>query len=288
VVPFLSAVFLKSGPLLLCRIHNRASRRDLTPDTFNIGLFPNWAWAWPVNRRIIYNRASVDLDGNPWDPQKPVIKWDATKKAWLGDVPDGPAPPMNQGGYYPFIMEPNGEGRIFGPGLSDGPLPEHYEPWESPIPNPLSQQQSDPTFYIWRPSEQAIPSEFPIVGTTYRVCEHWLGGQMSRNSPWLVEMMPEAFIEISEELAAEKGITNGGYAIVTSTRGEVRMKAVVTKRFKPFQLDGKLVHQIGVVFHWGYVGLSKGDSGNILTPEIGDANTMIPEYKAFLCDVRKG
>jgi formate dehydrogenase major subunit len=148
-------------------------------------------------------------------------------------------------------------------------------------------QQNNPAFFIWRPAEQGTTAEFPIVGTTYRVCEMWLGGQMTRNSPWLVEMMPEPFIEISEELAAEKGIVNGAYAVVTSTRGQIRVKAVVTKRFKPFQMNGKKVHQIGVVYHWGYVGLSTGDSGNLLTPEVGDANTMIPEYKAFLCNVRR-
>jgi formate dehydrogenase-N alpha subunit len=267
---------------------NRASLRSRVPGPFDIELFPKWAWSWPVNRRIIYNRASVDLDGNPWEPNKPVIEWDASAKKWIGDVPDGGAPPMNQGGYKPFIMLADGLSHLFGPGLADGPLPVHYEPWESPIQNPAYKQQSNPAFYIWRPAEQASPSDFPIVATTYRVCEMWLGGQMTRNSPWLVEMMPEPFIEISEELAADKGIANGDYAIVTSTRGQVRMKAVVTKRFKPFQMNGTKVHQIGVVYHWGYVGLSTGDSGNILTPEVGDANTMIPEYKAFLCNVSRG
>jgi formate dehydrogenase major subunit len=267
---------------------NRASRRDLTPGPFNIQLFPSWAWAWPVNRRIIYNRASVDLDGNPFEPDKPVIKWDAVNKKWLGDVPDGGAAPMNQGGYKPFIMLADGLSHLFGPGLADGPLPTHYEPWESPIQNPLYKQQSNPSFYIWNPSKQANNSQFPVVATTYRVCEHWLGGQMTRNSPWLVEMMPEPFIEISEELAANRGITNGSFAVVKSPRGQIRVKALVTKRFKPFQMNGQVVHQIGIVYHWGYVGLSTGDSGNLLTPEVGDANTMIPEYKAFLVDVQKG
>jgi formate dehydrogenase-N alpha subunit len=265
---------------------NRASRRDLTPGPFFIEMLPNWGWAWPLNRRIIYNRASVDLDGVPWDKEHPVIWWKNGK--WLGDVPDGGAPPMNQGGYYPFIMKPDGFAHQFGPGLDDGPLPEHYEPWESPLNNPLSKQQNNPVFYIWKSAEQGHPDQYPIVGTTYRVCEQWLGGQMTRNIPWLNEMMPEAFIEISEELAAEKGIANGAWATVESPRGEVRMKAMVTKRFKPFQVGGKTVHQIGVVWHWGYIGLSTGDSGNILTPYVGDANTMIPEYKAFLCNVRKG
>ncbi len=264
---------------------NRMSRRDRTPGPFEINMHPNWAWVWPLNRRIIYNRASVDLDGVPWDQDRPVIWW--RNEEWVGDVPDGAAPPMNQGGYLPFIMKPDGVGLFYGPGLADGPLPWHYEPWESPIDNPVSKQQLDPAFHIFRPAERADRQQFPIVGTTYRVSEHWLGGQMSRNSPWLNQMMPEPFMEMSEELAAEKGIDNGDYAIVSSTRGDVKMKTVVTKRFRPFEVGGQTVHQIGVVWHWGYVGLSTGDSGNILTPHEGDANTTIPEYKAFLCDVRK-
>ncbi len=268
---------------------NRASLRDLTPGKFNIGLYPKWSWCWPVNRRIIYNRASVDLDGKPWDSQQPVIKWNAVTGKWDGDVPDGGAPPMNQGGYYPFIMKPEGHSRIFGAGRADGPFPEHYEPWESPVDNLLSGTQNDPAFKIWAGpmNDKGTADKYPIVCSTYRLSEQWQGGQMSRNLPWLVEMQPEPFVEMSEELAEEKGIKNGEKVIVESARGQVNVVAMVTKRFKPFQLNGKRVHQVGVPWHWGYIGLSTGDSANLLTPHVGDANTMIPEYKAFLVEVRK-
>ena len=267
---------------------NRASRRDLTPGPFDIGLYPNFAWCWPVNRRIIYNRASVDLNGVPWDKEHPVIWWQGDK--WVGDVPDGGWPPMAvdpEKTKYPFIMKAEGHARLFGPGMAEGPLPEHYEPWEAPVENVLSKQQNNPAFKIWRPDEQGTPDKYPIVCSTYRVCEHWQGGQMTRNMPWVIEAMPEPFVEMSEELATEKGIANGEKVIVESTRGQVYMVAVVTKRFKPFQMNGKKVHQVGIPWHWGYTGLSTGDSANTLTPHVGDANTMIPEYKAFLVNVRK-
>jgi formate dehydrogenase-N alpha subunit len=281
-----------SGNWLYCASYtedgNMAARRDLTPGPFDIGLYPKWAWCWPVNRRIIYNRASVDLNGEPWDKEHPVIWWQGDK--WVGDVPDGGWPPMAvdpEKTKYPFIMKPEGHARFFGPGMAEGPLPEHYEPWESPIDNPMSKQQNNPAFKIWRPDEQGTPDKYPIVCSTYRVCEHWQGGQMTRNMPWLIEMMPEPFVEMSEELAADKGIVNGEKVIVESTRGQVHLVAVVTKRFKPFQMNGKKVHQVGIPWHWGFTGLSTGDSANTLTPHVGDANTMIPEYKAFLVNVRK-
>jgi formate dehydrogenase major subunit len=267
---------------------NRASLRDPTPDTFNVGLYPKWSWCWPVNRRIIYNRASVDLNGEPWDKEQPVIWWKDGK--WVGDVPDGGWPPIAvdpAATKWPFIMKPEGHALLFGPGMVEGPLPEHYEPWEAPIQNPMSRQQNNPAFKIWRPEEQGTPDKFPIVCSTYRVCEHWQGGQMTRNCSWLVEMQPEPFVEMSEELAAEKGIANGDKVIVESARGKMNIVAVVTKRFKPFQMNGRKVHQVGVIWHWGYVGLSTGDSANVLTPHVGDANTMIPEFKAFLVNVRK-
>ncbi len=270
---------------------NMAARRKLTPDTFNIGLFPEWSWCWPLNRRIIYNRASVDLDGNPFDTKHPVIKWNPAKGAaggWDGDIADNAAPPQSaETGVLPFIMVPDGQAKLFGPGMAEGPFPEAYEPWESPVTNEASKQQSNPIFKIWRPEEKGTPDQFPIAATTYRVVEHWQAGQMTRNLPWLVEMQPEPFVEMSEELASDKGIANGDKVIVESKRGSVTMVALVTKRFKPFQLNGKIVHQVGMVWHWGYTGLSTGDSANILTPSVGDANTMIPEYKAFLVDVKK-
>jgi formate dehydrogenase major subunit len=281
-----------SGNWLYCASYtedgNMAARRDATPGPFDIGLYPKWAWCWPVNRRIIYNRASVDLNGEPWDKEHPVIWWQGDK--WVGDVPDGGWPPMAvdpEKTKYPFIMKPEGHARFFGPGMAEGPFPEHYEPWESPIDNPMSKQQNNPAFKIWRPDEQGTPDKYPIVCSTYRVCEHWQGGQMTRNMPWLIEMMPEPFVEISEELATEKGIVNGEKVIVESTRGQVYLVAIVTKRFKPFQMNGKKVHQVGIPWHWGFTGLSTGDSANSLTPHVGDANTMIPEYKAFLVNVRK-
>lgn len=267
---------------------NRASRRGLDDGPYNIGLFPKWAWCWPVNRRIIYNRASVDLNGEPWDKEQPVIWWKEDK--WTGDVPDGGWPPIAvnpETTKWPFIMKPEGHARLFGPGMAEGPLPEHYEPWESPIDNPMSKQQSNPAFKIWHPAQQGNRQKYNIVCSTYRLSEHWQGGQMTRNTPWLIEAMPEAFVEMSEELAEEKGIDNGDKVIVESARGRVEVKAAVTKRFKPFQMNGRTVHQVGLPWHWGYTGLSTGDSANVLTPHVGDANTMIPEYKAFLVDVRK-
>ncbi len=164
-------------------------------------------------------------------------------------------------------------------------MPEHYEPWEAPIDNPMSRQQNNPAFKIWRPQEQGTPDKYPIVCSTYRLCEHWQGGQMTRNTPWLIEMQPEPFVEISEELADEKKIRNGQKVKVKSARGEVTVIAIVTKRFKPFQMNGRVVHQVGLPWHWGFTGLSTGDSANMLTPHVGDANTMIPEYKAFLVDI---
>jgi formate dehydrogenase-N alpha subunit len=269
---------------------NRASRRSLEDGPFNIGMYPKFAWCWPVNRRIIYNRASVDLNGNPWDTEQPVIKWNPAKGetgGWDGDVPDGGAAPINKGGYFPFIMRNEGIARVFGPGMVEGPLPEHYEPWESPVANAMSGQQNNPAIKIWRPGEQGDPNQFPIVCSTYRVCEHWQGGQMTRNMPWVIEAQPEPFVEMSTELAAEKGIANGERVLVSSARGTVEVVAMVTNRFKPFQLNGRRVHQVGIPWHWGYIGLATGASANELTPHVGDANTMIPEFKAFLVNVSK-
>jgi formate dehydrogenase major subunit len=284
-----------SGNWLYCASYtedgNMAARRDPDPGPFNVGLYPKWAWCWPVNRRIIYNRASVDLDGIPWDKEHPVIWWQYEgAEKWVGDVPDGGWAPINvdpESTKWPFIMKPEGFARVFGFGRADGPLPEHYEPWESPVDNAMSGQQNNPTITIWRPDEQGDRSKYPIVCSTYRLSEHWQGGQMTRNMPWVIEAQPEPFCEMSEELAAEKGIANGDRVIVESARGQVNVVALVTKRFKPFKMNGSLVHQVGVIWHWGFIGLSKGDSANVLTPHVGDPNTTIPEYKAFLVDVRK-
>jgi formate dehydrogenase major subunit len=272
---------------------NMMARRDKTDAANGLSLYPKWAWAWPVNRRILYNRASCDAEGKPYAPQKWVVRWNAEKKAWEGDVPDGPWPPMAAGaeGRYSFIMNPEGHAYLFSPVPADGPVPEHYEPYESPVRNLLNAQSFNPAVELglWRDRERetGTPDRFPIVATTYRLSEHWQAGAMTRNLPWLVELQPDMFVELSEELAREKGIKVGDRVTVSSARGKLTAYALVTKRFKPMTVDGKLVHQIGMPWHWGYAGIATGDSANLLTPHVGDANTTIPEYKAFLCDLRK-
>jgi formate dehydrogenase major subunit len=266
-----------------------------------IGLYSNWSWCWPFNRRIIYNRASVDFDGNPWDEEHPVTYW--TDSGWApqgdlseskgGDVLDGGWPAINKADagskYLPFIMKPEGVARIWGYGRAEGPLPEVYEPWESPLDkNIMSGTKNNPCAYIGTyMNEHGTPDKFPYVGTTYRCSEHWQTGIMTRNLPWLVELMPEMYIEMGEELAEEKGIKNGDMVKVSSARGDIEAVAIVTQRFQPLTVGGKTVHHIGAVWHFGYSGMTKGDSANILTPHVGDANTQIPEYKTFLCNVEK-
>jgi formate dehydrogenase major subunit len=275
---------------------NKAAKRG-KDDPTGIGQYSNWAWAWPVNRRIIYNRASVDPSGKPYAPNKPVISWDGT--AWKGDVPDGPWPPLasEADGKLPFIMKADGVASIFGPGLADGPFPEHYEPLECPIDkNPLSPQFVNPTVKRWE--KDGVPDldkratcdpRYPIVCTTYRVSEHWQTGVMTRWTPWLLELQPEMFVEMSRELAELKGFKNGERVMVKSARGEVNAVAIVTPRFKPFTIAGQTVHEVGIPWHygWRYPDPEKKElrSANLLTPSIGDPNTMIPESKAFMVDV---
>jgi len=280
-----------SGNWLYCGSYtndgNMTARRSLEDAPNKIGLYPKWAWCWPVNRRIIYNRASVDPEGNPWDPNCWVIRWNKSTKKWEGDVPDGGWAP---GTKHPFIMRPEGLACIFSTSLADGPFPEHYEPLESPTRNLMSSQQNSPAIKIWdTPDVDKIgtPEEFPIVATTYRVSEHWQAGCMTRNLPWLVELVPNSFVEMSPELAKRKGISNGDRVEIVSARGKVKAYALVTKRFEPFSINGRLVDQVGLTWHFGYTGLATGDSANMLTPHVGDANTMIPEFKAFLCNVVK-
>ncbi len=265
---------------------NQAARRDSTDADNHIGLHPNWAWVWPLNRRILYNRASVDLEGKPYNPRKWVIRWNAETKSWEGDVPDGGMPP----GAPPFIMMPGGVAQLFAPELADGPLPEHYEPVESPVKNSLSSQQFSPTAMIWTNTEfdkLGGPEEYPIVASTYRVSEHWQTGAMSRNMPYLVGLMPDAFCEVGAALARSKGIQNGDRVVIRSARGEVEVFALVTQRFQPFFVGGRTVHQIGIPWHWGWAGLGPGESANELTANVADPNTFIPEYKVFLCDLHK-
>ncbi len=269
---------------------NMMARRDnIDAHPAGIGLYSNWSWSWPVNRRIIYNRASCNPAGEPFDPARFTVRWNGEK--WEGDVPDGGWAPDAR---YAFIMRTGGHARLFGAGRADGradgPFPEHYEPWESPVENLLHPNQStNPAFKIWNSEMdvQGAPDRYPLVGTTYRVSEHWQTGAMTRNLPWLAELQPQMFVEMSPELAAERGIANGETVLVESARGAIEAVAVVTRRFRPFHVQGRIVHEVGIPWHWGYQGLVTGGCANELTPPVGDANTMIPESKAFLCDVKK-
>jgi formate dehydrogenase major subunit len=284
-----------SGNWLYCASYteagNMAARRKKTDPT-GLGLYPEWSWCWPVNRRIIYNRASVDLDGNPRNPNRPLLKWDAASKKWVGDVPDGGWPPMGTQGFYPFIMKPDGVASIFGPGLKDGPFPEHYEPLECPIEkNLMSGQRINPVIKIFEGGPDTFKTcdpKYPFVCTTYRVTEHWQTGVLTRWLPWLIEAEPQVFCEMSLELAKLRGIKNGDKVIVQTPRNKIWAVAIVTSRLKPFNIAGNTVHQIGVPWHFGWIHPKDGgDSANLLTPTIGDPNTMIPESKAFMANVSK-
>jgi formate dehydrogenase-N alpha subunit len=271
-----------------------ARRQRSRPEDDPIALQSSWAWCWPVNRRVLYNRASCDGAGRPWAPHKAVVRYDWDQGVWKGDVPDGGWPPLrlpggelNPAGRRAFIMLPDGQAALFAPGLTDGPFPEHYEPLESPARNLLSGTALSPAVKVWRPDEVGTIADYPIVGCTYRVSEHFQSGGMTRNMPWLVELVPDNFVEMSTELAASRGIRHGDRVRVKTIRGEIEVYAVVTRRFKPFTVDGRTVHQVGLPYHFGFMGLGKGAIANTLTPHVGDANTMIPEYKAFLCDVER-
>ena len=305
-----------SGNWLYCGSHvlvdgepvNMMERRG-KDDPTGLGLYPDWAWAWPVNRRILYNRASVDPAGAPWDEARPVIRWNSgdpasgDKPSWKGDIPDGPAPPLasNEGGKLPFIMKPLGVASIFGAGLRDGPFPEHYEPMESPVAGNLMspERRVNPTIPVERLRAAAEDPSFlfssdretyPYVATTFRLSEHWQTGVMTRPVPWLLEMQPQMFVEMDHDLAAQKGIENGEMVEVVSVRGRITCPAVVTHRLQPMEVQGTVVHNVGMPWHFGWqypADGSGGDSANLLTPFIGDPNTLIPESKAFLVDIRK-
>ena len=282
---------------------NRANQRN-SRDLWGHG----WGFSWPSDRRILYNRASARPDGNPWSEEKKLVWWDQQTKEWTGlDVPDftktkapNYQPPQDaQGdealaGDRPFILHPDGVGWILAPtGLSDGPLPTHYESLESPVSNPLyPRQQCNP---MVRREERAdnqyagSPDEkFPYVMSTYRLTEHHTSGAMSRTLPHLAELQPEFFAEISPELAAERGIENGGWMTIMTPRGIVEARALVTARMRPLRINEKTVHQVGVPYHWGYRGLVKGDSANDLVAISEEPNVRIMEAKGMLCDVSAG
>lgn len=273
---------------------NKSKRRDptQTPMQAAIGLYPNWSWCWPVNRRILYNRASVDLNGKPFNPKKAVIEWDGKK--WVGDVPDGPWAPQAdaKNGKLAYIMTTDGYAQLYGPGRLDGPFPEHYEPAETPVAkHPFSKQLSSPV-YKFHTSDmdklaKAADPKYPIVLTTYSMTEHWCGGGETRNVPNLLEAEPQLYVEMSPELAKEKGIANGDGVIVESARGKVEAIAMVTVRIRPFKVMGKTVHLIGMPFAFGWTTPKCGDSTNRLTIVACDPNTTIPEAKACCVNIRK-
>jgi len=261
-------------------------------DPTGMGLYPNWSFAWPMNRRILYNRASCNLEGRPYNPKRNILEWDGNK--WVGDVPDGPWPPManKEKGKYPFIMKPDGVGAIFGPGMVEGPFPEHYEPMEGPLTrHPLSGRHNNPAVTIFKSEFDKwanADTKFPYVCTSYSCTEHWCTG-FTRWQPWLLEAMPEAYVEISEQLAGELGIGNGERVKVSSVRGSTTCVAMVTKRMRPFRIEGKTVHEVGMPFNYGWLWPegTKDDSTNLLTPAVGCPNTFCPEFKAFMVNITK-
>lgn len=267
---------------------NQMSRRDNT-DT-GLGNTPGWAWSWPANRRILYNRASCDVAGKPWDESRHLISWNGARWAG-GDVPDFKVDSPPSDGMGPFIMNPEGYGRLFCVDkLVDGPFPEHYEPMETPLgTNPLHPKViNSPAVRIFKSDRERLGkhTEFPYVGTTYRLTEHFQFWTKSVRLNAIAQ--PEQFVEISESLAKEKGIVAGDWVKVSSNRGYIRAKAVVTKRMKPLTVNKQTVHQIGIPLHWGWETVAKkGYLTNALSPAVGDCNTQTPEYKAFLVNLEK-
>jgi len=288
---------------------NQADRRK--PGSQQSWVAPEWGWAWPANRRVLYNRASADPDGKPWSERKALVWWDPEAGKWTGhDIPDFIAdrPPSYRppegatgvdaiSGIDPFIMQADGKAWLFAPaGLVDGPLPAHYEPQESPLPNLFYGQQHNPVREIIRhPENRYQPSGaepgsgvFPYVVTTYRLTEHHTAGGMSRYLPYLAELQPEMFCEVSPELAAERGLEHLGWATIISARSAIEARVMVTRRMTPLEAGGRRLHQIGLPWHWGPNGYTTGDAANELSHLSLDPNVHIQEVKALACDIRPG
>jgi len=289
---------------------NKAARRKPHWEQSHTAL--EWAWAWPANRRILYNRASADPDGNPWSERKRLVWWDAAQGKWTGDdtpdfdeekapdyrPPDDARGPAAIRGDHPFIMQADGRGWLFVPqGLADGPLPTHYEPHESPLDNPLYAQSANPARKRWPESPEdpynptgAEPGAgvYPYVLTTYRLTEHHTAGGMSRFTPYLAELQPGMFVEVHPELARERGLRHGDWATISTTRSAIEARVLVTDRVRPIRMNGRVVHQVGLPFHWGSRGLTTGGAANDLSHMALDPNVQIQEVKALSCDIRPG
>jgi formate dehydrogenase-N alpha subunit len=264
---------------------NLAQRRNPT-DTNGLGAYHNWAFNWPANRRIMYNRASADLTGKPWDPKRIGIRWNGER--WVGDVPDYKPDFKPEEMIGPFIMNPEGVGKLYAVEMNDGPFPEHYEAYEAPVDNPLHPQvSSNPVTKLFKTDLDVYgkKEQFPIVCTTYRLTEHF--HYWTKHQDALNRLQSEFFIEIPEALAQEKGIQNDDKVRVTSARGSIVGKAMVTKRMPVLKVGGKTVWQIGFPIHWGFAGKSVGPLANTLTPTALDPNSSTPEYKAFLVKIEK-
>jgi formate dehydrogenase major subunit len=298
----------RCGCWIYCGVYaeevNQAARRKHHQEQSRVA--PEWGWAWPANRRIIYNRASADREGRPWSQRKAYVWWDPEQQAWTGhdtpdfipDRPPGHVPEEGAKGHHaiggsdPFVMQTDGKAWLYVPvGLADGPLPTHYEPPESPVRNALYSQQSNPARekYYQRdnPLNAPLGDTFPFVFTTYRLTEHHTAGGMSRTLPLLSELQPEMFCEVSRDLAELRGLRNGGWATIVTARAAIEARVLVTDRMRPLRAGKDTVHQVGLPYHWGGNGLSTGDSANDLVSVTLDPNVHIQE-KVGTCDIRPG
>jgi formate dehydrogenase major subunit len=288
---------------------NQTARR--TPRSEQNWTGGEWAWAWPANRRILYNRASADPEGRPWSERKALVWWDEEQQKWTGhdtpdfqaDKPPGYRPPADAvgpdaiAGDNPFIMQADGRGWLYAAaGVAEGPLPTHYEPQDSPVRNRLHERQRNPARQLYEHEDNRYhpdPGEdgndvFPFVLTTYRLTEHFTAGGMSRWTPYLAELQPELFCEVSPELAAERGLEPSGWATLVSARGAIEARVLVTDRMTPLYVDGRIIHQIGMPFHWGRNGYARGDAMNELSSMALDPSSHIQEVKALTVDIQPG